>query len=51
MDLAQIFSAGWIFFIAWGLVLAALSAFVFRSDIFGSAGIRESIPRFKGKNL
>jgi hypothetical protein len=37
MDLAQAFilDAGWIFFAAWGTVLAAVSLVAFGSDIFG----------------
>lgn len=36
MDLAQafIFTVGWVFFAAWGTVLAALSAVTFGRDIF-----------------
>ncbi len=35
MDLAQvlIFDLGWIFFAAWGMVLAALSAIAFGRDL------------------
>lgn len=38
MDLAQvfIFDVGWLFFAAWGMVLAALSAITFGRDIFGA---------------
>lgn len=35
MDLAQafIFDAGWVFFAAWGMVLAAVSVIAFGNDI------------------
>lgn len=37
MDIAQvfIFDLGWIFFIAWGTVLAAVSVIAFGRDILG----------------
>jgi len=37
VDFAQAFilDAGWIFFAAWGMVLAAVCVAVFRGDIFG----------------
>jgi hypothetical protein len=37
MDVAQafIFEAGWIFFTAWGVVLAAFCAIAFGREIFG----------------
>jgi len=37
MDLAQtfIFNAGWFFFVAWGIVLAAVSVIAFGRDILG----------------
>jgi hypothetical protein len=36
MDMAQvlIFDLGWIFFAAWGMVLAAVSAIAFGRDLF-----------------
>jgi hypothetical protein len=39
MDLAQvfIFDLGWLFFAAWGTVLAAVSVVAFGRDIFASA--------------
>ena len=39
MDLAQvfIFELGWVFFAAWGLVLAALSMVAFGQDILPAA--------------
>jgi len=38
MDLAQvfIFDLGWIFFLAWGMVLVAVSAIAFGRDLFPS---------------
>jgi hypothetical protein len=38
MDLAQvlIFYLGWMFFTAWGMVLAAVSAIAFGRDLFPS---------------
>jgi len=35
MDLAQAFLSviGWVFFLAWGVVLAAVSVIAFRSDL------------------
>lgn len=40
MDLAQvfIFDLGWLFFVAWGTVLAAVSVVAFGRDIFASSG-------------
>jgi hypothetical protein len=40
MDLAQvfIFDLGWVFFTAWGMVLAALSVVAFGRDILPSPG-------------
>jgi hypothetical protein len=37
MDLAQafIFDAGWIFFAAWGMVLAVVSVIAFGRDVLG----------------
>jgi hypothetical protein len=37
MDMAQafIFDAGWFFFAAWGMVLAALSVIAFGRDLLG----------------
>jgi hypothetical protein len=39
MDLAQIliFDLGWIFFAAWGVVLAAVTAIAFGADLFPSS--------------
>jgi hypothetical protein len=39
MDLAQafIFDAGWVFFAAWGMVLAAVSVIAFGNDILSVA--------------
>jgi hypothetical protein len=39
MDLAQvfIFDLGWLFFAAWGTVLAAVSVVAFGRDIFASS--------------
>ena len=39
MDLAQafIFAVGWIFFAAWGMVLAAVSVIAFGRDILPTA--------------
>ena len=48
MDLPQafIFDAGWIFFAAWGMVLAAVTVIAFGRDILGFK------PRqTRGKNL
>lgn len=40
MDFAQalIFDMGWIFFAAWGMVLAAVSVVAFRADILAATG-------------
>jgi len=40
MDLPQvfIFDAGWIFFAAWGMVVAGLGIFAFGRDVLASAG-------------
>jgi len=35
---AFIFDAGWLFFAAWGMVLAAVSVITFGRDIFGIRG-------------
>jgi hypothetical protein len=36
MDMAQafVFDAGWIFFAAWGMILAAVSVIAFGRDLF-----------------
>jgi len=46
MDLAQIliFDLGWIFFAAWGVVLAAVSAIAFGSDLVELIGAHTPAP-------
>jgi len=46
MDLAQvfIFDLGWVFFAAWGMVLAAVGAIAFGRDLFPSTWSRSSQP-------
>jgi hypothetical protein len=49
MDMVQVFvlDLGWIFFITWGTVLAAVSAIAFGRDLFPSA----SRPRYEAEPL
>jgi hypothetical protein len=46
MEMAEafIFNAGWLFFVAWGLVLAAISVIAFGRDLLGAE------PRQSGEN-
>jgi hypothetical protein len=46
MDLAQvfIFDLGWIFFVAWGMVLVAVSAIAFGRDFFPSFSSKAANP-------
>lgn len=44
MDRAFIFAAGWVFFAAWGVVLAAIGVIAFGRDIFVPAGGKSPRP-------